>query len=169
MSAQNEWLLGATHPSPWGSRPGDHLPPLSPSGFSPSSSTVKYSSTKRHADNSFASICVPRLAFSPHLECCEETQVTSDVTGHVTRFLPPPLPPTWAFLGASAPLLTSCALQARRACVFPAFVNKDAVSEWPFLRAPFGALCGSLGSTLPSAVLSVGRRGHTLVRQTLDD
>lgn len=89
MSAQNEWLLGATHPSPWGSRPGDHLPPLPPSGFSPLSSTVKYSSTKRHADNSIASICVPRLAFSLHLECFEETEVTSDVTGPVTRFLPP--------------------------------------------------------------------------------
>lgn len=57
----------------------------------------------------------------------------------------------------------------RRACVFPAFLNKDTVSEWPFLRTPFGALSESLGSTLLSGVLSVGRRDHTLVGQTLND
>ena len=89
----------------------------------------------------------------------------------MTPFLPPHPP-----LGRSCCLGFLCPIAhvvrtsgCRRACVFLAFLNKDTVSERPFLRAPFRALRGSLRSALLSAVLSVGRRDHTLVGQTLDD
>ena len=160
-------------PSPWGGWPGDHLPPF-PSPLPPPFYCEIFPSQRdaqRIALQASVSQVCRSLAFCLITwNCFKETKVTSNVTGAVTPSLRP-RPPLWCSCccGCLCPVShVVCTSGSRRACILPAFVSKDAVSERSFLRAPFGALRGSLGSMLLSAVPSVGSRDHTLVRQTLN-